>query len=74
MRKFIVNVNGSSYEVEVEEVSSANANAAKPASAPAAGPRKSRRQRLRQGQMPGLRNRQNFFNNFCSCFYVFAVV
>ena len=41
---------------------------------PAAGPRKSRRQRLRQGQMPGLRNRQNFFNNFHSCFYVFAVV
>lgn len=36
MRKFIVNVNGSSYEVEVEEVSSANAAAAKPASAPAA--------------------------------------
>ena len=43
MRKFIVNVNGSSYEVEVEEVSSANAAAAKPASAPAApaGERKS---------------------------------
>lgn len=35
MRKFIVNVNGSSYEVEVEEMTSAPAAASKPAAAPA---------------------------------------
>ncbi len=35
MRKFIVNVNGSSYEVEVEEIAAGSAPVAKPA-APAA--------------------------------------
>lgn len=36
MRKFIVNVNGNSYEVEVEEVGGAAAVTAAPAAAPAA--------------------------------------
>ena len=40
MRKFIVNVNGNSYEVEVEEVGGAvSAPAAAPAQAPAAAPK-----------------------------------
>lgn len=37
MRKFIVNVNGSSYEIEVEEIAAGAAPAAAP-SAPAAAP------------------------------------
>lgn len=37
MRKFIINVNGASYEVEVEEVG-ATSSAAAPAPAPAAAP------------------------------------
>lgn len=37
MRKFIVNVNGSSYEVEVEEIAAGSVPAAKPA-APAPAP------------------------------------
>ena len=40
MRKFIVNVNGNSYEVEVEEVGgAASAPAAAPKAAPAAAPK-----------------------------------
>ena len=41
MRKFIVNVNGNSYEVEVEEVGGATASApaAAPKAAPAAAPK-----------------------------------
>ena len=38
MRKFIVNVNGSSYEVEVEEIAAGSAPAAKPAAAAAPAP------------------------------------
>ena len=38
MRKFIINVNGNSYEVEVEEVGGAPSA---PVSAPAAAPRSS---------------------------------
>ena len=42
MRKFIVNVNGNSYEVEVEEVGGASAPVSAPtvATAPAAAPKK----------------------------------
>lgn len=36
MRKFIINVNGNSYEVEVEEVGGASAPSAMPAAAPVA--------------------------------------
>ncbi len=38
MRKFIVNVNGNSYEVEVEEVGGVSAPAAAPVAAPAIAP------------------------------------
>ncbi len=38
MRKFIVNVNGNSYEVEVEEVEAGSAAPAAPKAAPAAAP------------------------------------
>ena len=38
MRKFIVNVNGNSYEVEVEEVGGVSAPAVAPAAAPVAAP------------------------------------
>ncbi|MEA5059307.1 MAG: biotin/lipoyl-containing protein [Candidatus Pelethousia sp.] len=38
MRKFIVNVNGSSYEVEVEEIAAGAAPVAAPVAAPAAAP------------------------------------
>jgi len=38
MRKFLVNVNGTSYEVEVEEIAAGAAPAAAPAPAPAAAP------------------------------------
>ncbi len=36
MRKFLINVNGNSYEVEVEEVSDGQANVARPVSKPRA--------------------------------------
>ena len=38
MRNFIVNVNGTKYEVAVEEIDAAKAQAAAPAKAPAAAP------------------------------------
>lgn len=38
MRKFLINVNGNAYEVEVEELTGAQASAPAPVSAPAAKP------------------------------------